>query len=335
MTNESIDLLYLSLSDILGLELTFQDVISIVEQSFAEHGKKKVENPPKLPIHPLEDAFINAMPAFFPDKKTCGVKWVSGFPANVSKGIPSIAATLILNDPENGMPVAFMDATHITNVRTVAVSEVAAKHLCDKDASLLAIVGCGVQGTNHAIAMASVVPSISTVKIFDIYKPSVDSFIDVIHKRVPSFNLKVCSSPEETIKEADLVITATGKLLKPIYKNEWVKKGALVLPVHTLGWDASTPSNMDKFITDDWAQFRTVGDIHYQPLPDTPYAETGEIVAGLKPGRENKEERIVNFNKGLACHDILMATTILHKAREKGVGTTLTLQEPNQQVSFI
>jgi ornithine cyclodeaminase/alanine dehydrogenase-like protein (mu-crystallin family) len=84
---------------------------------------------------------------------------------------------------------------------------------------------------------------------------------------------------------------------------------------------------MDKLIVDDWAQYRTVGDIHYQPLPDKPYAETGEIVAGLKKGRETREERIVNFNKGIAIHDIMMASTFFAKATEKGLGSDLELED--------
>ena len=140
---------------------------------------------------------------------------------------------------------------------------------------------------------------------------------------------------EETIKGADLIVTATGKLLEPIYQNAWVKEGALVLPVHTQGWDSSTPSKMDKLVVDDWTQYRTIGDILYQPLPEKPHAETGEIVAGIKPGRENSTERIVNFNKGLAIHDILMASFILDKAKEKGLGTELSLQKPGEQLPML
>lgn len=326
---------YLSLSDVLKVGLTFDDAIAIVEQSLREHGKKQVENPPKLPIHPLPDAFINAMPACLPGKNVCGMKWVSGFPTNVPKGLPTIAAMIILNDPQNGMPLAVLDGTYITAIRTVAVSAVATKHLCNQDASVLAIIGCGIQGKYHAIALHHIVPSLSVVKISDIYKPSISSFVAEISNRVPTLRIEVCDTPEEAIKGADLVVTATGKLLKPIYKNAWVKEGALLLPVHTQGWDPSTPSKMDKLVVDDWAQFRTIGDILYQPLPEKPHAETGEIVAGLKPGRENRKERIVNFNKGLAIHDILMASIILNKAKENGLGTELTLQKPEEQMPMI
>jgi len=320
------------MSDVINVGLSFDEAIAVVEASLREHGEKQVENPPKLPIHPLPDAFINAMPAFLPRKKACGMKWVSGFPTNVPKGLPTIAALIILNDPENGMPLAVLDGTYITALRTVAVSAVATKHLCNPDASVLAIVGCGVQGRYHAVALHHMVPSLSVVKVSDKYEPSVKSFVEQVGQQVPSLRVEVCATPEEAIRGADLVVTATGKLLEPIYKNAWVKEGALVLPVHTLGWDSSTASNMDKLVVDDWAQFRTVGDECYQPLPDEPHAETGEIVAGLKPGRQSKKERIVNFNKGLAIHDILMASAVLDKAKEQGLGVELTVLAPDVQL---
>lgn len=318
---------YLSLADLVDVKMTLQRCMDVVEQSFTEHAAGEVQNPPKLPIYPLPDAFINAMPAFLPRKGACGMKWIAGFPTNVSKGIPSLTSLLVLNNPENGLPLAVMEGAYITALRTVAVSAVAAKRLCNQDASTMALVGCGMQGKYHAVAMPAVVPSLSVLRITDNYEPSIKSFVEVIGQRVPSLRIEVCESPEEAIRGSDLVITATGKLLKPIFKNEWVKEGALVQPVHTLGWDSSTPSQMDKLVVDDWAQYRTVGETFYKPLPEKPYAETGQIIAGMKKGRESQEERIVNFNKGIAIHDILMASVFLAEAEEKGLGAELEVEE--------
>jgi ornithine cyclodeaminase/alanine dehydrogenase len=326
---------FLSLSDLLAVGMTFRDAMDIVEQSLSEHGEKQVENPPKLPIHPLPDAFINAMPAFLPRKRASGMKWVSGFPTNVPRGLPTIAAMIILNDPETGLPLAVMDGTYITAIRTVAVSAVAAKYLCNPDAASMAIVGCGLQGRYHAQALTGVIGSIQTAKICDTYQPSIESFTRAVSEKRPGLKIEVCATPEEAIRDTDLVVTATGKLLEPIYKNAWVKKGALVLPVHTQGWDSSTPSQMDKLVVDDWAQFRTVGDVIYKPLPERPHAETGEIVAGSRPGRESRDERIVNFNKGLAIHDVLMGTVLLNQAREKGLGQKLVLVKPSEQLPML
>ncbi|MFC1563036.1 ornithine cyclodeaminase family protein [candidate division KSB1 bacterium] len=326
---------YLSLSDVLEAGLTLKNALEIVEQSLHEHGEKRVENPPKLSVHPLSDAFITAMPAYLPRKDACGMKWVSGFPTNLPKGLPTICAMIILNDPKTGFPLAVLDGTWITAVRTVAVSVVSTQHLCNRKAKVLAIVGCGLQGKYHAVALKDAVPSLSVVKIHDKHEPSINSFRSEIANRVTTLQVEVCSSVEETIKGADLVVTATGKLLDPIFMHEWVKEGALVLPVHTQGWEPAILSEMDKLVVDDWAQFREYAGEFYKPLPEKPYAETGEIVAGLKPGRENSIERIVNFNTGLAVHDILMASVILHNAKQKGLGTQLTFQKADERLPML
>ncbi|MHA2210696.1 MAG: ornithine cyclodeaminase family protein, partial [Candidatus Thorarchaeota archaeon] len=188
---------YLSMSDVFDVGLSFDEAVAITEQSLREHGEKQVVNPPKLGIHPLPDSFMNAMPAYLPRKKACGLKWVSGFPTNLPKGLPSIAGVIIMNDPETGLPEAIMDGTYITTLRTVCVSVIATKHLCNEDASEMAIVGCGVQGTNHAIALKRMMPSISEVRVSDIYEPSISSFVDEIGRRFPSLKVKVCSNPKE------------------------------------------------------------------------------------------------------------------------------------------
>ena len=108
-----------------------------------------------------------------------------------------------------------------------------------------------------------------------------------------------------------------------------MNQGSLILPVHTRGWEKSTLSKVDKFIVDDWGQFMHVQggkDGYYAPLPEL-YAELGEIVIGKKPGRENHSERIINFNFGMAIHDISTATQVLERARERGLGTMLPLIE--------
>jgi len=326
---------FLSLSDVLKVGLRFDDALGIVESSLRAHAEMRVENPPKISLHPCPDAFITAMPAHLLDKRVCGVKWVSGYPANVPKGLPTISGIIILNDPETGLPLAVLDGTYITALRTVAVSAVAAKHLCNPDAAVLGMVGCGVQGTYHAVGMRRMLPSLSVVKIFDQHEPSVHTFIAKVGQQVPALRIEVCASPWEAIRDADLVITATGKLLDPIFRTAWVKAGALVLPVHTQGWDNAILTEMDKLVVDDWAQFISYAGGFYHPLPDLVGAKTGEIVAGQKPGREHRYERIVNFNTGLAVHDILMAGMILEEAKAQGLGARLTLQEAGQQVPML
>ena len=314
---------YLSASDIVDIGLTLDEAMDIVRDSLCEHGDKQVENPPKISVHPMADAFITAMPAYLKRKQAAGMKWVAGFPANVPKGLPTISGFIILNDAETGMVTSLLDGTYITALRTVAVSALAAKHLANPEPEVLAIVGCGLQGRYHAAALKHVRPSLSVVHVFDTYEPSVASFAEEMKTAAPGFTIHVCDTPEKTVKGADIVVTSTGKLLEPIFDHEWVKEGALVLPVHTLGWDAAAPSALDKLICDDWDQFCAYSEGWYKPLPEAPHAELGEVIAGHKPGRENAEERIIDFNAGLAIHDVLMGQVMAAKAGAAGIGTDL------------
>jgi ornithine cyclodeaminase/alanine dehydrogenase-like protein (mu-crystallin family) len=151
-----------------------------------------------------------------------------------------------------------------------------------------------------------------------------------MNEHVP-FRIEQGQSVREVMEGADIIVTATGHLDERLFKEKWVGKGALALPVHTRGWELATLAKVDKFIVDDWAQFNSfVGgtDGYYAPLPDF-YSQLGEIVAGEKPGRENREERIIDFNVGVAIHDVFMASVVLDRAREKGLGTLLPFMEDN------
>ena len=325
---KSIEFLYLSQKEVIEVGLTMKDAISIVEDVLREHGLKQFENPPKPGIHPLSDSFIHAMPAYLPRKKAGGMKWVSGFPGNYKYSLPTIMGLIVLNDVNTGQPLVVMDGGYITNLRTAAVSAVAAKYLANKDAKVLGIVGAGIQGRYHLLSLKEVLPDIEVAKVFDTNAEVSQRFITLMNGHVP-FRLEQGQSVREVIEGADIIVTATGHLDERIFKEKWVGKGALALPVHTRGWELETLSKMDKFIVDDWAQFNSfVGgaDGYYAPLPDS-YGQLGEIVVGEKPGRENREERIINFNVGVAIHDVFMASVVLDRAKEKGLGTLLPFME--------
>ena len=325
-----IELLYLSQKEVIDVGLTMKNAISIVEDVLREHGLKEFENPPKPGIHPLSDAFIHAMPGYLPRKKACGIKWVSGFAGNSKYDLPTIMGLIILNDVNTGQPLAVMDGGYITNMRTAAVSAVAAKYLANKDAKVLGIVGAGIQGRYHLMSLKEVLDGIEVARVFDIHSEVSRKLISLMSEQVP-FRIEACNSIQEVMEGADVVLTATGHLDERIFKEALVKEGMLVLPVHTRGWEKSVLSKLDKFIVDDWKQFNSfVGgaDGYYAPLPDL-YAELGEIVVGKKPGRESREERIIDFNVGVAIHDVSMASEVLTLAREKGLGTMLPFMEEN------
>jgi ornithine cyclodeaminase/alanine dehydrogenase-like protein (mu-crystallin family) len=221
-----------------------------------------------------------------------------------------------------------MDCRWITAMRTGAASAVAAKFLAAKDSSVVGIVGAGIQGRYNLLALDVVLPSIETVRVFDINSLTLDGFVSTL-STVPGLKIEVGKSAREVIEGAQVVVTATGRLDKPIFKENWVSEGALILPVHHRGWENRTLHMVDTFVTDDWRQLnqahREVGGFD-GPLPNRHF-ELGEIVAGKKPGRRNEKERIIDFNYGLAIEDVAMAMEIYTRAKAQGVGTVLPLME--------
>jgi len=327
---KKIEFIYLSQEDAIDVGLTMKEAISIVEDVFKEHSLRRVENPPKPGVHPQQNAFIHAMPGHLPRKKAVGIKWVSSFPTNFEHEVPAVMGLIVLNDVRTGQPLAVMDCRWITAMRTGAASGVAAKFLARRDAEIIGIVGAGIQGRYNLLALKEVLPEIRVARVFDINRDTVQGYVGSMNEILP-FRVEAGESPKDAIEGADVIITATGKLERPIFKEKWVTAGALILPIHHRGWENRTLHKVEKFITDDWQQLwqahNEVGGF-YGPLPEL-YAELGEIVLGRKPGRENDRERIIDFNYGLAVEDVAMANEIFIRVRKRGLGTILTLMERN------
>ena len=323
-----VELIYLSHEDIVSLKMSMGEAITIVENVLREHGRGHFENPPKPGIHPQQDAFIHAMPGYLPRQKAAGLKWVSGFPGNHQYELPSIMGLMVLNNIKTGQPTAVMDCSWITQTRTGAVSAVAAKYLARKTAKTIGIVGAGVQGRANARALSEILPDLRRLKVFDVNEEIMKGYITDMRQRL-SIDIEAANSAKDAIEGADIIVTATGKLSRPIFKKAWVKRGALILPVHTRGWEKDTLERVDKFVVDHWEQFslaqqREGG--YYKRLPEL-YAELGEIVCGKKPGRQNEEERIMDHNYGMAIHDVAMAQELFLRASEKDLGIVLPLMK--------
>ena len=136
------------------------------------------------------------------------------------------------------------------------------------------------------------------------------------------------------MKDSDIILTATGQLNEVVFRDEWVKPGALVLPIHVQGWNKDFLVKFDKLVVDDFQQFSTTMKSKgtYEPIPDAPYAHLGEILTGKKPGRENSQERILSVNYGLAIHDMVVGSKVLEKAKELGLGQELCLMDASKPI---
>jgi len=322
------EILYLTKNECEKVCPTGDSILEHVEKALGYHGKKEVDMPPKIGIHPKKDTFMHAMPAFLPQDGSCGIKWGSGFPDNKKQyGIPQISCLLIYNDAETGWPIAVMDGLVITERRTPAVSAVAAKKLANPTATTFGMIGCGVQGKGHVKLMPNIF-DLKKIYVYDTYEPCTDDLINELQPQVDAKIIKA-KSMEEVVKNCEVLATATIILSKPDpqIKDEWVTKGQtlLLVDLHSL-FEDKTMKRADKYLVDDIGQHKEQEGYGMYPdgLPEI-YGELGEVVAGLKTGRESADEVIVSNNVGMAVEDMPLAKVIFDRALEEGMGQKLTL----------
>jgi ornithine cyclodeaminase/alanine dehydrogenase len=320
-------LLYLSKKDVEKVDLPMEEIIEALDEAFKEKGRGEIEMPPKPGIHTQPDAFIHAMPAYIPSMGSAGIKWVSGYPENYKKNLPYINGLLILNDPNTGVPLSVMDCIWITAMRTGAATAVAAKYMANMDSHTAGILGCGVQGRTNLKALKITIPGLKDVKAYDISSDAVNRYAEEMRKDT-GLNVRIVETPEEAVHDSGIIVTA-GPILKephPVIEDDWVKPGVFASPVDFDSyWKKSAFDNCDKFVTDDKEQclyYKSLG--YFQHIPEI-YADLGEIAAGIKPARENKNEKIICANLGLAMDDMATAIKIYKKAVDNNIGTWLDL----------
>ena len=318
--------LYLSRADVERVNLPMQEVIDLLEKAFLDKGNGKVEMPPKPGIHTMPDAFIHAMPAFIPSMQSAGIKWVSGYPENFKRGLPYITGLLILNDVETGIPYAVMDCIWITAMRTGAASALSAKYLARPDSATAGILACGVQGRTNLEALACLF-SIKQVFAYDALPEAQEKFIAEMSEKF-DFDILGVKGPKQAVVESDLVVSS-GPILKhptPTIEKDWLRPGSYGSAVDFDSyWSGPAMAQMDRISTDDHAQFQYYKSVGYFGQTPEPYADLGELVAGLKPGRQDEKERTLAINLGLAMDDMAVAPEIYRRAKEKGLGMWLPL----------
>jgi ornithine cyclodeaminase/alanine dehydrogenase len=266
------------------------------------------------------------MPAFIPSMRSAGIKWVSGYPENFKRGLPYITGLMIMNDVETGIPYAVLDCSWITAMRTGAASALSAKYLARPNSEIVGILACGVQGRTNLEALACLFP-VNRVYAYDILPDVQKKFVAEMSKRL-GLDIVGVKDPKQAVVESDLVVTS-GPILKhptPAIQKDWLRPGAYGSAVDFDSyWTGEALAQMDRISTDDHAQFQYYKSVGYFQQTPNPYADLGELVAGLKPGRENEKERTLAINLGLAMDDMAVAPTIYQKAKEMGLGVELPL----------
>ena len=309
--------------------ITMPSALRIAEQAFRAYGQDKTQMPAK--IYLCLDKYrgdFRAMPAYIEGVEACGMKWVSVHPQNLKHGLPSVMALIIINDPKTGLPLAVMDGTYITNLRTGAAGGIAAKYLARENSSRVALVGCGAQAQTQLMALNEIF-DIETVFLYDCVKNQPEIFL----KKTRYLDLKMSAAKNipDCLKNADIVVTTTPSR-KPIVKPEWIKNGT---HINAIGADAPGKEELEtgilkkaKVVVDDITQAIHSGEINVPMTRKTItrkniHADLGDIITGKKQGRKSREEITVFDSTGLAILDVAMAHYVYQQAKKNKAGKTV------------
>lgn len=324
------DIIYLSREQVEGLAMSMAEVMAAVDNGLRLKGLGLAEMPPKPGIHPRADAFIHAMPAYIKEIEAAGLKWVSGYPTNPEKDLPYITGLLILNDADTGVPICVMDCSWITAMRTGASAGISAKYLARPGSSTVGFLGCGVQARTSLMALVEVLPELSRVRCSDLYPEAAGRFVAQMSARFPQLEFVICGDAVEMMQGADVVVSAIPIVEKPNppLGAGMLKEGGLAISLdYDSAWTSAAVAECDKFCSDDVGQLldAKAHGPHFSGVPSTIWADLGELAAGLKPGRENDQERIFSMNMGIAIEDMATARVLYRRAMERGAGTRLPL----------
>ncbi len=327
-----IEILFLSKEDIDALDLGLQETMDAIEQGLRAHGEHKVIMPSKdhLPLAYPEKLF-NILKGYVEPINVVGVKVIGDFEKNYEYGLPSELALITLYRPETGAPFAIIDGTLITWMRTGAVTAIGAKYLANEKPRVLGHIGA--RGTAwYNVAMLDKLFDFEEIRVTSKRPESREQFAAEMSDRLGK-PVIIKDTTEATVRDADIIIDASRLLQHEVLvKDEWVKPGALIQPYGAVLSVAPTlPFSVDKLVVDDWNQCQKsqygqfaamiqAGELRTEHV----YSEIGEIVAGLKPGRESQQERILFWHKGFAVSDIMLGNLAYQKARERGIGTPLS-----------
>jgi len=324
---------YLHGRDVEALAMTDDEIISAVEGALVAQAKGQAIIEPRMHLVPEKGStrgHFNVLRGVVHPLRLAGVKIVGDFFDNYRHDLPSEMAMLYLADPKTGRPIAMIDATAITTMRTGAVTAIGAKYLARKRSKILGHIGA--RGTAFwNIKLMDRLYDFDEIRVHSRRKESRDAFAAKIGA---ALGKKVIATDDwqSCVEGADIIVDAARlEAPAPMLKNAWIKKGALVMPYGTMSVvEENLPDIIDKWVMDDFGQAHAgkFGALRKQIdsgrlNKDNLHAEIGEIAAGLKPGRERDDETILFWHRGLSLSDIALGAAMLEKAKKMGLGQQL------------
>ncbi len=323
---------FLNRADIEELGLTDAELLAQIEEALRMQGKGETAIEPRTHIHPRAgvEGHFNVLRGWIGGEiDSADTKVVGDFVDNYKEGRPSEYGLLTLFDPRNGAPKAIVDATGITEMRTGAITALGAKYLAPEKPRVLGHIGA--RGTAYwNVRLLCHYFDFDEVRVHSRRPESREAFAEQLRRDLGR-DITVTSDWKSCLQGADVIVEASRlSAPDPLLKTEWIKPGALVVPYGTMSAvELNLTDIMDKVVMDDWGQAHGVFGALREHVDqgkltaETLHAELGQIVAGLKPGRESEDETILFWHRGLSLSDIALGHAMLAKAKSMGIGQRL------------
>jgi N-[(2S)-2-amino-2-carboxyethyl]-L-glutamate dehydrogenase len=316
-------------------------MVDVLERAFRVKAAGGVRMPHKAMITWADepgteerDGRIMAMPAYVGGEfDVAGLKWIPSVPDNPARnGLPRANALVLLTSRETGLPLAVMDGTVISAMRTGAVTGVALRHLADPATHVACLLGAGVLAHTQLEALRVVLPELREVRVYD---PDTDRCRRFCERAAAAGGLDVrpAGAAEDAVRGAGVVVPAT-MAVEPSFAAAWIEPGATVVLVSSLDGPLPLQAVTDVLVVDDWEHESTHPGRYAQRLVDaglvpadgSEAVELADVIVGRRPGRSDASQRIVVTPVGLAMDDVAAAWHVLQCARSRGLGTALRLR---------
>lgn len=309
-------MLVLSRSEVERL-LDVDAMLAALREGFVLYSSGRTSIPPRVAAFG-PSGLLAAMPGYVPGAGL-EVKLVSVFPGNHGRGLPSHQGLIALFDEERGNPVAVLDGLHITALRTGGSAAVAADVLARRPASVLAVVGAGVQGRSHLV-------SVPRVRAFSEIRVASRS-LEHARALASEFGAVAVEGFEEAVRGADVVCLCTDAAT-PVISASWLSPGCHVSSVGNnaeLGADLVSAASVFVEWRGSVSSAPPAGAAELQGLDPDSVAELGEVIAGTRPGRRSESELTLYKSTGLAVEDAVTARLVYERALAAGVGTEVEI----------
>jgi alanine dehydrogenase len=315
--------------------IQMNNVLDAVEDAYIEYANGRAQMPPKEYLFfEKYNGDLRIMPCYLHEKEEAGVKCVNVHPNNpIQKDLPTVMAMIELVDPQTGFPLAIMDGTWITNMRTGAAGGVAAKYLARDNAETVAIVGAGKQSYTQLMALNEVM-DIQEAKVYCRTCSSRENFAQSVSEKY-GIDVKAVETPREAVENMDIVVTVT-PVSDPVIKAEWISPGT---HINAMGADAPGKEELETALVlkssvfiDNWEQASHSGEINVPVskgllLEEDLAGTLGDVITGKMPGRTYDDEITIFDSTGLAVQDITTAWTVYEKAKDLKLGQRINFLE--------